>query len=118
LWSPDSKLVAVYMRDTKRSGDTAIYSVIGDKVIAIAVPDLMPRIRPHLTAELRSSWIRPEVWLPDHVLILSVEGTQLNEEHANFRFILTLELRIDKKGKAAAKITSFRQDRSIDCSVK
>jgi hypothetical protein len=51
-------------------------------------------------------------------LILSVEGTQLNEEHANFRFILTLELRIDKKGKAAAKITSFRQDRSIDCSVK
>jgi hypothetical protein len=85
----------------------------------VPVPDVMPLIRPHLTAEMRAIWIRPELWLPGHELLLSVEGTQMDEEHGNFRFILALQLRpVGKGGKLAAKIGSFRQDRSIDFSVK
>jgi hypothetical protein len=118
LWSPDSKFVAIFERGTKRSGDTTIYAVTGDKVQEIPFPDLMPRIGPRLTAELRSIWVRPEVWLPDRELILSVEGNQMDEEHANFRFIITLQLRPTKTGKFAAKVASFRQDRSIEFSIK
>ena len=118
LWSPDSKLVAIFERGTNRSGDTTIYFVSGDKFQEIGLPDLMPLIRPHLTAEMRAIWVRPEVWLPDHELILSVEGTQMDEEHGNFRFILTLQLRSTKTGKFTAKVASFRQDRSIDFSIK
>lgn len=118
LWSPDSKFVAIFERGTKRSGNTTIYFVDGDKVQEVALPDLMLLIRPHLTAEMRSSWVRPEVWLPDHELILSVQGSQMDEEHANFRFILNLRLHIDKTGKLTAETVSLRQDRSIEFSIK
>jgi hypothetical protein len=118
LWSPDCKFVAIFERGTKRSGDTTIYALSGDKVQEIAFPDLSPLIRPHLTAEWRASWIRPEVWLPNHVLILSVEGTQMDEEHGVYRFILTLKLQPDNTGKFIAKIASFEQDHSIPWSIK
>jgi len=118
LWSPDSKFVAIFERGTKRSGETSIYYINEDQVKEVTFPDIMRLIKPHLTAELRAIWIRPEVWLPDHELILSVVGTQLNEEHGVYRFILNLQLISDKTGKQIAKIKSFRQDRSIDFSIK
>lgn len=118
LWSPDSKFVAIFERGTKRSGNTTIYLISGDTVQEIDVPDVMPRIKPHLAAELRALWVRPEVWLPEHGLVLSVEGTQLDEEHGVFRFILTLRLHANKEGKFVADIASFQQDRSIPFSVR
>ena len=118
LWSPDSKFVAVFTRGTKRSGDTTIYSVTNDKVQEITFPELMPLIARHLTSEMRALWVRPEVWLPDHSLLLSVAGTQMDEEHSNFRFILTLNLKPDKSGKFAAEIASFQQDRTVPFSIK
>jgi hypothetical protein len=118
LWSPDSKLVAIFQRGGKRIGDTTTYAVNGDQVRKIPLPDVLPRIRPHLTAELRALWVPPEVWLPDHDLILTVTGTQLDEAHGIFRFILTLQLRPAKNGTWTTRIASFRQDRSIDFSVK
>ena len=118
LWSHDSKLVAVFERGTKRSGDTTIYLVSGDTVQEVAFPDVMPHIKPHLTAELRAIWVRPEVWLPEHGLVLSVEGTQMDEEHGVFRFILTLRFHTNKGGKFVAEVASFQQDRSIPFSVR
>lgn len=118
LWSPDSKFVAIFERGTKRSGATTVYSVSAGRVQEVAFPDLMPSIRPHLTAEMRASWVRPEVWLPDHELVLTVQGSQMDEEHANFRFILTLQFSADESGKLTAKMTSFRQDKSVNFSVK
>jgi len=118
LWSPDSKFVAVFTRGSKRSGDTTIYSVTDDKVQEITVPDLMPLIARHLTSEMRALWVRPEVWLPDHSFLLSVEGTQMDEEHGSFRFILTLNLKPDKSGKVSAEIASFQQDRTVPLSIK
>jgi hypothetical protein len=111
-------LVAIFERDLKRSGDTTIYALSGDKIQEIAFPDLKSLLRPHLTAAMRSSWVRPEVWLPDHKLILSVEGAQMDEERGVFRFILTLQLHPNKRGKFTSKIASFRQDHSIPFSVK
>ncbi len=118
LWSPDSKLVTIFERGTKRSGDTTIYFVSGDTVQEVAFPGVMPRIKPHLTAELRAIWVRPEVWLPEHGLLLSVEGTQMDEEHGVFRFIVTLRLHANKGGKFVAEIASFQQDWSIPFSVR
>lgn len=117
-WSPDSKLVAIFERGTKRSGVTSIYRVKARAVQEIPFPDLMPLIRPHLTAEMRALWLRPEEWLPGHGLRLSVEGTQMDEAHGNFRFVLTLQMRADEKGRIAAKVASFRPDRSIPGSIK
>ena len=118
MWSPDSKFVAVFTRGTKRSGDAAIYYVTENMVQEIAFPDLMPSITRHLTAEMRALWVRPEVWLPAHGLLLSVEGTQMDEEHANFRFLLTLTLKPNKSGKFTAEIASFQQDHTIPFSIK
>ena len=118
LWSSDSKFVAIFVRGGKRDGDTSIYSVTDDKVQEIAVPDLMPLITHHLTAEMRALWVRPEVWLPAHGLILSVEGAQSDEEHANFRFILTLNLKANRSGQIKAEIASLQQDHAIPFSIK
>ncbi len=118
LWSPDSRFVAIFTRGTKRSGETALYRIAGDQVQPIAIPDVMPRIRRHLTAELRALWIRPEVWLPGHGLLLSVEGTQMDEAHANFRFILTLNLKAGKSGRWTAAAAAFEQDHTIPFSIK
>lgn len=118
LWSPDASFIAIYERQGRYGGGTFLYSVTGERVRKIAYPDLTPLIKPHLTAEMHSSWIRPEVWLPDHQLILSVIVTQRDEERGGFRFILTLQLpRADTPSKTA-KIVSFREDRSINATTK
>lgn len=116
LWSPDSRFVAISERGTKRSGGTTLYSLQADKVQEIAMPDLLPLIKPHLTAEIRASWVRPEVWLPNHELILSACGTQNEEERSKFefRFILNLRLQTDKNGHSVAKVVSLRQDQSVN----
>ena len=118
LWSPDAKLVAIHTRGTKRSGDTSLYAASEDKVQEIVFPDIMPRLRPHLTAELRAIFVRPELWLPNHQLLLSVEGTQMDEEHGVFRFILALQFNQSRTGQFTASIASFRQDQSIAFSVR
>ena len=113
LWSSDSNFVAIFERGTKRSGETSIYLVGGDKVQQVTFPDLMPRIRPYVTAEMRAFWVRPEVWVPDHKLILSVVFTQLDEKHEAYRFILTLQLRKTTVQHPVATIASFQQDKSF-----
>ena len=118
LWSPDSRFAAVFIRDTKRSGATNIYEFHGDKVQKVKLPDLDRLVRSHLTAEWRASWVTPEVWLPNHELLLTATGTQLNEEHGVYRFVLTLRLPITESKSATAKVVSFRQDRSIPFSIE
>ena len=113
LWSSDSKFVAILERGTKRSGETSIYLVSGDKVQQVTFPDLMPLIRPYVTTGIRAFWVRPEVWVQDHKLILSVVFTQLDEKHAAYRFILTLQLRKTTVQHPVATIASFQQDKSF-----
>ncbi len=118
LWSPDSKLVAVFTRDTKRSGSTLLCAAGENKIQEITFPDFMPRLRPHLNAEVRAIWVRPELWLPRHRLLLSVEGLQQDEEHGAFRFILALRVHQSKAGRFTARIVSFQQDCSVPFSVR
>ena len=110
LWSPDSRFVAVASRGTKRSGETRVYHIVGDKVAVVSLPDLAVNIRPQLEADIRAFFVRPEVWLPDHELVVSIIGTQEREENGVYRFIAFLALR----GESAARLKSLQRDRTID----
>jgi hypothetical protein len=113
LWSPDSRFVAIFGRETKRTGGTSLYFVSGDVVREVAFPGLMPQIRPYLGTEIRAFWIRPEVWLPQHQLLLSVIVSQNDEELPTFRFIVIIQLPDPKARHFACRIVSFRQDKSV-----
>ena len=120
LWSPDAKFVAIFTRGTKRSGDTKIYSIRDDTVQEVAFPDTASLLKPHVRAEIRSVWIRPEVWLPQHQLICSITGTTTGgEDQCAFRFIAFLRLHSPSPdGRPTADIASFDQDASIPFSIK
>lgn len=126
LWSPDGRFVAIFIRDTKRSGETTIYRVDEHKVEEVKLPDVYSRIRPHLPTrgESRSSWIRPELWLPNHELLLTAEGSRTDVDDGvhpmaagSFRFVFSLALNATSPRKTAAKIKIFRQDHSIPDSI-
>src|SRR2546423_1468372 len=115
LWSPDAKFVAIFSRGTKRSGETKIYSIRDDTVQEVAFPDTAPLLKSHMRAEIRSAWIRPEVWLPQHHLICSITGTTTGgEDRCAFRFIAFLRLHAPAAdGHVTAEVASFEQDASI-----
>ncbi|MEP6668563.1 MAG: hypothetical protein ABJF10_05385 [Chthoniobacter sp.] len=113
LWSPDSRFVAIFERETKRTGVTNLYFASGDKVQEVAFPDLMPRIRPYLQTETRAFWVRPEVWLPQHQLLLSVDVIQNDEDLPAFRFIVTMQLPDPQARHFAGRIVFFQQDKSV-----
>ena len=120
LWSPDAKFVAIFTRGTKRSGNTRIYAIRHDTAQEVAFPDTASLVKPRVKAEIRSIWIRPEIWLLQHQLICSITGTTTGgEDQSAFRFIVVLRLH-EQSGDAptTAEIISFEQDSSIPFSIK
>ncbi len=111
LWSPDSTFVAVASRGTKRSGETGIYHIIGDTVRVISVPDLARIIRPQLEADILAFFVRPEVWLPEYELAVSITGTEKREENGEYRFVAVLAVSRDG---SSATVKSLQRDRTID----
>ena len=100
LWSPDSKILAIYMRGSKRDGDTSVFSVVEDKVNEIKIPEMSEMLQPYLgKADIRGFFVTPELWGTNHELFLSVVGTQLDEQREDFRLIVALQLVQAKDGR-------------------
>jgi len=115
LWSPDSRFLALYLRDGRHNGGTSIYSVNENRVQEIRFDDLEEVLRPNLGGhDTRGFFVQPEFWGPNYELFLSVEGTQLNQLRESFRFIVALQLVRAKDGAYVGKTKSVKEDRSAE----
>lgn len=113
LWSPDGRFVAVYLREQKRGGHTSVYSVSADKVEPVKLPDLDKLLLPRIGPKGRSFYVRPELWGPDHELVLCATGLRLSLPES-FRFVATLQLGRGKDGRFRARLKSVREDHAIE----
>lgn len=116
LWSHDSKFVAVFERESKRTGVTSLYLLSGEKndnVQELAFPDLMPLIKPHLTSELRALFIRPKEWIQGRHLIFFITFTETSDQTAN-SFILTLKMPDANAPQSTVTLVSFVEDLPVN----
>jgi hypothetical protein len=110
LWSPSQKFVAVYKRGAKRDGDTSLYAPSPDSVQKVSLPDFAVLVQDEIPGELRAVYVRPELWLPNHHLALSVTGLSYADRGGgDFRFIAILKVTsVSHRWKAT--LLSFQRD--------
>jgi hypothetical protein len=109
FWAPTGPLVAFFERQTKRSGDTTAMAIKGGKVQEMDLKFVSEAAKAKLGKKARAIFTRPELWLPNDRLALSVGGTA---EGDLYQFVAIVEFK-EVDGVWEAKLESLKPSEGV-----